>query len=892
MNPTSCLSNLILVDVLPNFRFFLYGVSCTDRSGKMVDSRRRRQELFFKGLLDKYDGLLSRMDIPEKDMDSIKRGLFFEGSYCFSSRPIPGLEKERLPRCLVSNGVATPDADQTPPPVSENGDTITVMKVDAYLAPTSILENQDQTLPESSVPLALLDGTCESCNNIFPSTDSLMSHCREKGHKPSYAKGDEIPANKEIFLAYCNVALQRALVERMARWGREYIDPKNFTEPYSKQGKKLGVKVFRAYTCEFGLHRPNVGEKQGKTSMTLTVDLRAKLLRTKSVLDALCQGYDPNTYQFDAQRQDEALKQWKNEVVICTYDKKCYSVIDLLFNESPTSMPVEGLGMSHAEYFETKKKIPLKYPNAKPLVALLGRNQKTIYLPAELICGNDLEPSLRVQLPTIASFKPFERHTAIEEIKRYLRPGAQKTKGMGGGLLPALGIILGEERMKVPVEVMPLPTIIAAGIQVPDHKCKMWAPCLTSAKFHVNANAVTKLNVVVIYHRDLEYCIDKVYCRLRDLVNNFNALYCFGEKPFCTVRAGDMSEHWGEVERYFKTTKILPPNIFVVDLSKPPRRSASDPAYSTIKQMLSESGYLSQFINFNTYDHGTPREFKKSNIILQGVARQVLSKCGVRIWWVNVPPTLPLPAVFIGVDVFHAPRRYDPKEKRRVAKESVAAVVVQVLRKNNCEESPTVEIYSETARRDAGQEMECGSVLKDAVGRALKELKVNPMSCIVWRDGVGDSTISKAAEQEVPDLRQAFMEHQGSCPTLSYVVCQKRVATKFLTEDGKQGMPVGALINSLQGPEFDTFYINGTSPPYSTPKPVRFVVCNRDPEIDSAALEELTWALCHDYPNWAGPVKLPAPVQMAHKLAELAGGFVDCGESINSRSFTNKIHFL
>ena len=166
------------------------------------------------------------------------------------------------------------------------------------------------------------------------------------------------------------------------------------------------------------------------------------------------------------------------------------------------------------------------------------------------------------------------------------------------------------------------------------------------------------------------------------------------------------------------------------------------------------------------------------------------------------------------------------------------------------------------------------------------------MSCIVWRDGVGDSTISKAAEQEVPDLRQAFMEHQGSCPTLSYVVCQKRVATKFLTEDGKQGMPVGALINSLQGPEFDTFYINGTSPPYSTPKPVRFVVCNRDPEIDSAALEELTWALCHDYPNWAGPVKLPAPVQMAHKLAELAGGFVDCGESINSRSFTNKIHFL
>ena len=157
---------------------------------------------------------------------------------------------------------------------------------------------------------------------------------------------------------------------------------------------------------------------------------------------------------------------------------------------------------------------------------------------------------------------------------------------------------------------------------------------------------------------------------------------------------------------------------------------------------------------------------------------------------------------------------------------------------------------------------------------------------------MGDSTIAKAAAQEVPDLRDAFMKNQGYSPAISYVVCQKRIATKFLTEDGKLGMPAGALINSLQGDDFDTFYINGTSPDYSTPKPVRFVVCNKDPTIDRACLEELTWALCHDYPNWAGPVKLPAPVQMAHKLAELAGGFVDCGESINTRSFTNKIHFL
>jgi len=105
-------------------------------------------------------------------------------------------------------------------------------------------------------------------------------------------------------------------------------------------------------------------------------------------------------------------------------------------------------------------------------------------------------------------------------------------------------------------------------------------------------------------------------------------------------------------------------------------------------------------------------------------------------------------------------------------------------------------------------------------------------------------------------------------------------------------MPAGTLITDIQGSENETFYINGTSPPYSTPKPVRFVVAERDPELNDIDLSELSWALCHDYPNWAGPVKLPAPVQMAHKLAELAGSFVDCGESLNSSAYTNKMHFL
>jgi hypothetical protein len=33
--------------------------------------------------------------------------------------------------------------------------------------------------------------------------------------------------------------------------------------------------------------------------------------------------------------------------------------------------------------------------------------------------------------------------------------------------------------------------------------------------------------------------------------------------------------------------------------------------------------------------------------------------------------------------------------------------------------------------------------------------------------------------------------------------------------------------------------------------------------------------------DWTGPIKVPSVCQLAHKLAELAGGFTDCGESID-----------
>jgi hypothetical protein len=208
------------------------------------------------------------------------------------------------------------------------------------------------------------------------------------------------------------------------------------------------------------------------------VDLGAKLIRTLSVLRSICKDQDPNTAKFTPQDIHRAKEQLKGQIVISKLDKQTYSVHDLLFDHSAESLPVEGLGMSHAEYYEKRKQHKLQFPNAKPMVAVLGRRKAIIHLPAEIICANELDPSLKEMLPQIASFQPAERSAAIDEIRRFLKPGAQKTKG-GGGLLPALGIVLKEDRLVIPAEVLPAPFISSAGVRIPDSKSGNWTPLLS-----------------------------------------------------------------------------------------------------------------------------------------------------------------------------------------------------------------------------------------------------------------------------------------------------------------------------------------------------------------------------------------------------------------------------
>jgi len=47
-----------------------------------------------------------------------------------------------------------------------------------------------------------------------------------------------------------------------------------------------------------------------------------------------------------------------------------------------------------------------------------------------------------------------------------------------------------------------------------------------------------------------------------------------------------------------------------------------------------------------------------------------------------------------------------------------------------------------------------------------------------------------------------------------------------------------------------------------------FVSLNESEDISKLDLENLTYSLCYMYSNWSGSIKVPAPCQYAHKIAE------------------------
>jgi hypothetical protein len=301
-NIDSVVANVLKAKVTDNFSFWRYNLDSRDARDENIEARGRRDLLFRRGFWD----LLLANRTPEAKED-LKRVLFYAGSVFYCARQVPELAAvHRGEHVLLPGGT--------------DGDVMTVVGV-ARLTPPAVLRAAP---PPVGAHQVAADLRCSQCTLAFTSREGLEQHCSSTGHMPVLAMEglnlqETTEATVEEFSTYINFALKRALLERFDMWGSEFIDPKaQPVEAADRQGNPLGIKVHEAFSCSFTINK----DLQGKAYLALTVDLRAKIIRTTTVLDALYNGKYTKGQTLSPAMQRNAMREWEGERVVYILEKK------------------------------------------------------------------------------------------------------------------------------------------------------------------------------------------------------------------------------------------------------------------------------------------------------------------------------------------------------------------------------------------------------------------------------------------------------------------------------------------------------------------------------------------------------------------------------------------
>jgi len=273
--------------------------------------------------------------------------------------------------------------------------------------------------------------------------------------------------------------------------------------------------------------------------------------------------------------------------------------------------------------------------------------------------------------------------------------------------------------------------------------------------------------------------------------------------------------------------------------------------YSAIKQLLvqDDTAIPSQCI--------LAKSLSKPKILVSvctKIALQINCKMGGQLWSVKIPMK---DTMIVGLDVCH-----DTINNGK----SVVGFCASI-------NSTFTRYTSSVAFQPSRQEHVTGfRALMLGILRKYEDVNGKPPErIIIYRDGVGDGQLGIVVESEIPQVLAAIKEYkEGYTAKLAFIVVKKRIHTKFFA-DNFNPMP-GTVIDSgvTQRNCYDFFlisqYVN-----QGTVTPTHYHVVSDTSGLRADHIQMLTYKLCHLYYNWPGTIRVPAPCQLAHKIAFIVG---------------------
>lgn len=304
--------------------------------------------------------------------------------------------------------------------------------------------------------------------------------------------------------------------------------------------------------------------------------------------------------------------------------------------------------------------------------------------------------------------------------------------------------------------------------------------------------------------------------------------------------------------------------------------------YDTVKKLALNAGVATQFVREKT--------IKKNMLaVATKVTLQMACKMGGEPWTVEgLPPKIKDQQVmYVGIDVYH-----DTAKKNL----SVYALVASINREASLWYS-THEVLAETEEIP-------GKYVKEMLHRALGAYQSKngtmPGNIYIYRDGVGDGDLLAVKNMEIKIIREGLNAIEKEYELdfkikMTFGVVKKRIDHKFMEidrKDERQNPPAGTVCDTILTKTiwYDFFLVSQLTR-QGTVTPIHINILYDDIGIPAIKVQKLTFTLTHLYYNWPGTVRVPAPVQYAHKYAQLIGDSVHAGVDIHE-SMTQKLFFL
>jgi len=244
----------------------------------------------------------------------------------------------------------------------------------------------------------------------------------------------------------------------------------------------------------------------------------------------------------------------------------------------------------------------------------------------------------------------------------------------------------------------------------------------------------------------------------------------------------------------------------------------------------------------------------------------------------------------IGIDVCHA------------GKKSVVGFVATT-------NATCTSAYSDIIIQPKGQELvkkDLGKCLVNALETFKQRNKGElPTKIVIYRDGVGEGMRDQIINNEVKQFKEALnplFNAVTGVPDVILIVVNKRINQRMFIQsrDGRtvENPPPGSIIDSKLVENATDFHLVSQQTTQGCVTPTHyFVSLNEAPEVSLVDLENLTYSLCYMYSNWSGSIKVPAPCQCAHKIAEYhtivtAPGSHDFKQQGYNPSFLSQMYYL